>query len=111
MHRNPCRSYSRANRPPIQSLAGEWEGTYWSRSFDDRKGVLTFALKAGTDSAYGDVTMFPTRGQAIYSADTKAEHALHSQQPQSLFIEFVRVAGGSVEGGSSPTSRRIATAP
>ena len=94
----PARVIVRGEPVAIQALAGDWEGSFWSHSSDDRKGTLAFALAAGSDSAYGDVTMLAPQGQMIFSADTKMEHSQHAKMPQSLHIEFVRVANGSIEG-------------
>jgi len=41
-----------------RSLSGEWEGTYSSEQ-TGRSGSIMFHLKAGTDSAWGDVLMIP----------------------------------------------------
>ncbi|MEO8622416.1 MAG: hypothetical protein ABI625_15195 [bacterium] len=85
----------------IRALAGQWEGEYWSNG-SDRRGVITFSLAAGTDSAYGDVLMFAPLGQPIRSADRADEHRTHVRVPQALRIEFVRVGFGSVAGMLEP---------
>jgi hypothetical protein len=48
----------KASRADIESLAGEWDGTYSSRD-TGRSGSIWFKLIAGEDHAHGDVLMIP----------------------------------------------------
>jgi len=94
-------------------LAGEWDGTYVSQE-TGRSGSIVFHLKAGTDSAYGDVLMIPT--QADYSRPPTLPE---SPQPfrklgRVLTISFVQCEGGEVTGRLDPyedpdTGERIYT--
>ena len=50
-------------------LAGEWDGTYSSQE-TGRAGSIIFHLKAGTDSAYGDVLMIYTTFEGRLKGNT-----------------------------------------
>jgi hypothetical protein len=82
-------------------LEGEWEGTYSSEQ-TGRTGSILFHLKAGTDSAYGDVLMLPT--QAEYSRPpTLPETPRPFNQPaRVLNISFVQCADAQVTGRLDP---------
>jgi hypothetical protein len=47
------------SRPSVSRLAGDWQGDYYSVE-SGRRGVISFHLKAGADTAEGDVIMQPT---------------------------------------------------
>ena len=79
----------------LQALAGEWSGEYWSAE-TGRSGSIVFRLRAGTDSASGDVIMGPARGPRGAPQDPSPAHA--TPAPQVLAISFVRVDGGRVSG-------------
>ena len=86
----------------ISALAGTWEGTYESAQ-SGRSGTFTLDVRAGKDTAFGDVVMTPRAGQPFTAADVDSPaHALHSPSPQVLRITFVRVIGGMVEGTMEP---------
>jgi hypothetical protein len=87
----------------IEVLAGEWAGDY-SSAATGRSGSISFTLRAGGDSAFGDVVMIPSglgrplmrwRQQNVAGAD---------QSPAStvLTIRFVRVEHGHVSGTLEP---------
>ena len=82
-------------------LAGTWTGQYWGGG-GGRGGSLSFTLRSGTDSLYGDVTMIDSRGQQIRAADQTGEHAMHARSPQHLRIDFVAVRADSVRGVLEP---------
>jgi hypothetical protein len=84
-----------------QLLAGEWEGTYFSDA-TGRTGSILFHLKAGTDSAYGDVLMIPA--QAEYSRlPTMPESPRPLRKPgRVLTISFVQCEDRSVTGRLDP---------
>ena len=89
-------------RAEIARLAGTWVGEY-SGATSGRSGSITFTLKAGTDSAFGDVLMIPAGGQnPIVAADNPAEHRLHARSPQVLQVSFVLIAEGHVSGTLEP---------
>lgn len=85
----------------IAWLAGAWTGEYWGGA-GGRGGSLTFTLRAGTDSLYGDVTMIDPRGQPIRSADPMDVHAQHVRSPQQLRIDFVAAHADTVRGVLEP---------
>ena len=82
----------------IQSLAGDWDGTYQGRE-SERTGTITFTIHAGSDTAHGDVLMeAPMRQQFIAADVASGEHRLHSRAPEVLRITWVGLHGGFVEG-------------
>jgi hypothetical protein len=85
----------------LTALAGTWVGEYWGGA-DGRGGSLTFALRAGSDSLYGDVTMVDPHGQIVRAADPMETHRLHVSSPQQLRIDFVAVRADSVRGRLEP---------
>ena len=82
----------------LAQLAGEWAGHYSSPS-SGRHGSIVFSLKAGRDTAYGDVTMIP-RGwtRPLGPVEDPAAAARDAPPPQVLGIAFVRVEGGVLSG-------------
>lgn len=87
----------------IAALAGRWDGEY-SSTQTGRTGGITFTVRAGTDTAYGDVLMVPAEGQRpVTAADVESRaHFAHATSPELLQVTFVRVTGGSVEGALEP---------
>ena len=85
----------------ISHLAGSWTGEFWGGA-GGRGGSLSFSLRSGTDSLYGDVTMIDPRGEPIRSADPSDVHAQHVRSPQQLRIDFVAVRGDSIRGVLEP---------
>ena len=85
----------------IARLAGSWAGEYWGAG-GGRGGSLSFSLRSGTDSLYGDVTMVDPRGQTIRAADPTDVHAQHVRSPQQLRIDFVAVRDDSLRGVLEP---------
>jgi hypothetical protein len=85
----------------ISGLAGSWTGEYWGAA-GGRGGSLSFSLRAGSDSLYGDVTMVDPRGQPVRSADPSDVHAAHAASSQALRIDFVAVRADSVRGTLEP---------
>lgn len=82
----------------IARLAGAWDGEY-SSTESGRTGTISFMIKAGKDSAFGDVLMVPSTGARMYAADAMTQvHQLHSPSPELLRIEFVSVEAGIVRG-------------
>lgn len=85
----------------ISHLAGSWAGEYWGAA-GGRGGSLSFSLRSGSDSLFGDVTMVDPRGQTIRSADASDVHAQHVGSPQQLRIDFVAVRNDSLRGVLEP---------
>ena len=89
-------------RDDIARLAGTWVGEY-SGTTSGRNGSITFMLKAGTDSAFGDVLMVP-RGamNELSPADNPVEHQRHAGSAQVLRISFVSISAHRVTGTLEP---------
>jgi len=85
----------------IAGLAGSWAGEYWNGA-GGRGGSLSFSLRSGTDSLFGDVTMVDPRGQPVRSADPSSVHAMHAASAQQLRIDFVAVRADSIRGTLEP---------
>jgi hypothetical protein len=85
----------------IASLAGTWAGQYWGAG-TSRGGALTFTLRSGSDSLYGDVTMLDVTGQPLVAADQTDAHRTHVTAPQQLRIDFVSVSADSIRGTLEP---------
>jgi hypothetical protein len=86
----------------IAALAGEWDGSYES---DDgsRGGSIDFHLRAGSDTAHGDVLMVPSDwGRPIEAYDRPTGAVAEGTPPRTLTIRFVRVRGGEVTGRLDP---------
>ena len=95
-------------------LAGDWEGTY-SSDETGRSGLIHFSLKAGTDSAFGDVWMVPRHADQGYRpAADPGDQSFPRALPRPLPTSFVRCADGDVTGRLHPyedpeTGERIFT--
>jgi hypothetical protein len=85
----------------IAALQGEWSGEYSSPD-SRRSGSITLTIRAGTDTAFGDVVMVTSGGQAVHAADDPHAHKLHSPSTDVLRIAFVRIFGGMVAGELEP---------
>jgi len=85
----------------LARLAGTWSGQYWGGG-GGRGGSLSFTLRSGSDSLYGDVAIVDPRGQTIRAADPASVHAAHVASPQQLRIDFVAVRADSVRGVLEP---------
>lgn len=85
----------------LARLVGTWTGQYWGGA-GGRGGSLAFALRAGSDSLYGDVTMIDPRGETIRPADPSGVHAMHVASPQQLRIDFVAAQADSIRGVLEP---------
>jgi hypothetical protein len=77
----------RGSEPAVAQLAGRWEGEYSSEE-TGRGGSITFQLRAGADTAEGEVVM-TARGNA-------------RSTPDGLTIRFVVVHGDEVSGVLAP---------
>ncbi|HEY0305364.1 MAG TPA: hypothetical protein VGC44_10330 [Longimicrobiales bacterium] len=82
------------------ALAGKWEGEF--RSADGmRAGSIMFTLRAGQDSAYGDVLMVPNEWSRQHNPQEGRAESPHPH-PELLAISFVRVFGNHVRGTLEP---------
>jgi len=86
-----------ASPESLAALVGEWQGDYESPAAG-RSGSIVLTLRAGSDSAIGDVVMVPR------SASPAAGSAgVHSPAPATpLSIAFVSASGDSVTGRMQP---------
>ncbi len=86
----------------IAVLAGQWGGQY-SSAQTGRVGAITLTIRAGSDTAFGEVIMEAPPGQRYVAADVESRaHVQHATAPHLLRIAFVRIAGGAVEGALEP---------
>jgi hypothetical protein len=82
-------------------LQGNWEGTYFSRE-TGRTGSILFQLKAGADSAYGDIVMIPVQAEDAGPARMPQTITTSRKFPQVLRISFVQCGGRDVTGLLDP---------
>ena len=80
-------------------LAGEWSGSYEGNA-TGRSGSIVFHIRAGSDTAFGDVVMVP-RPLNIAGAD-RAATPRRADTPRALAIRFVRISGDTVRGRLEP---------
>ena len=86
----------------IAALAGQWDGEYSSEE-SHRAGTISFTIRPGSDTAFGDVSMIPEMGQAFIAADAASQaHLAHASAPEVLRVTFVRISGGVLEGALEP---------
>ena len=82
-------------------LQGDWEGTYFSEQ-SGRTGSILFQLKAGSDSAYGDVLMIPAQAEEVGPSRLPPIPEMFRRSPRVLRISFVQCGGGEVTGLLDP---------
>lgn len=90
------------SRPDVSRLVGEWQGDYSSIE-SGRRGLIAFRLRAGADTAEGDVIM-QSRTESDPSAPNVSPvpwDAIHSTH-QTLSIRFVFVSDIEVSGVLDP---------
>ena len=88
--------------PAISRLVGEWQGDYSSVE-SGRRGLIAFRLRAGADTAEGEVIM---QSRADYdpsvpNATAVPWDAMRTTQ-QSLSIRFVFVSESEISGVLNP---------
>jgi hypothetical protein len=81
-------------RADIESLAGDWSGTYESRD-TRREGSIWFSLSAGAEQAKGDVVMTPIGSRDSYA---RARSEFEPRGSKILTITFLVVGDRVVEG-------------
>jgi hypothetical protein len=86
-------------RGNLEPLVGEWTG-YYSSLETGRKGSIVFTLKAGADTASGDVLMIPNQEQLGPTAPTRFDQP--GPGPRMVQINFVRCEGNEVTGWMNP---------
>ena len=85
----------------IVQLVGKWEGVY-SAEASGRSGVISFSLRAGSDTAQGDVLMVPRNDQN--TGNTAADDPIRKPPPSValLTIRFVAAARNEIRGVLDP---------
>lgn len=88
----------------VSQLAGQWFGEY-SSTESGRAGSIVFALRAGTDSAFGDVLM-AAPGVQLNPTTVDVEQTRTEMRPDSpvrvIKVRFVDVEAGAVSGRLEP---------
>ena len=84
----------------LTALAGDWSGQYHAVE-TGRSGVVTFSLKAGRDTAFGDVMMHPDYAVGRWM-EPSPPVVTTLRAPAVLAIAFVRVRGDEVSGSIVP---------
>lgn len=97
----PAKVPVRGDPDSISQLVGNWEGTY-SSDVTGRSGIITFNLRAASDTAQGDVIMIPRtdRGQSNVGSDDAVRRPVPSAAV--LTIRFVRAADNQLTGVLDP---------
>lgn len=81
-------------------LAGEWSGEYLVRG--DRSGYIVFRLEAGTDTARGEVLMYPEAAGPRGAFAGETEEARTYTGPTTIPVRFVWTERGQVLGELAP---------
>ncbi|GMV09226.1 MAG: hypothetical protein AMXMBFR55_09600 [Gemmatimonadota bacterium] len=97
---NPSPVHVAGATSEIDRLAGEWTGEYTSVE-TGRSGSITFTLRAGSDTAFGDVVMIP-RALAPLPTAPRAPSGMTPTSPKVLSISFVRISANVVSGTLEP---------
>lgn len=98
-------------RGDVEPLVGQWQGEYSSPA-TGRVGSIVFTLRAGTDTARGDILMVPANMEAPVAIPRDADPT--RRPPQLLHVSFVRCEGSAVSGWIDPytdpdTGERVLT--
>ena len=92
----------RGSATDISRLAGRWDGEFWSDE-SGRRGTLLFTIRAGTDTALGDVVLNSGMTEPVIAADARdPQHLRHSRAPEVLRVTFVAVRGEMLRGEIEP---------
>ena len=86
----------------LAALVGNWSGRYVGVE-SRRSGVISFSLRAGDSTAFGDVLMIPN-GYDQHDVWTEREQHRYvaPRHPQVLTITFVGIANQRVTGMLDP---------
>jgi hypothetical protein len=98
-----------ASPTDLGTLVGEWAGEY-SGATSGRSGSIVFTLRAGRDTAFGDVVRVPAGAAEPLSAGKYSGTGTPgaagtvgvAQRGVGLTIRFVRVSSDSVSGALDP---------
>jgi hypothetical protein len=86
----------------VSRLAGDWQGDY-SSAASNRRGLISFHLRVGADTAEGDVIMQsrPDGDQSAPNAPSSSFDAMRTTD-EALSIRFVFVSENEVSGVLNP---------
>jgi hypothetical protein len=87
------------SRPQLDSMSGDWSGTYRA-SGASRHGVVRFSLQPGADTAYGEVEI--TFSGALQLYGDPPEESLPRTPCRVLDIMLVRMEGETIQGALAP---------
>jgi hypothetical protein len=103
-----CRLPSTASPVPVvgdtaalTTITGEWSGRYWSEEAGGRHGTISFELRGGTDTAYGEVDMTFAPSLRLYGG-AGAEEKDRRPPCTTIDITIVRVQGTRIRGTLAP---------
>ena len=85
----------------LSALAGTWVGSYRSDA-TGRHGAVTFRLRAGEDTARGEVEMTFSPALALYGTAREADEPPSHDFCRTLDIAVVRVKGNQIRGTLAP---------
>lgn len=91
----PTKTPVQGDRQALLALVGEWEGTYESRE-TGRSGEISFTLRAGVDTALGQVVMTPHADNNVGGSVDGRGPTITA--PELLTIRFVLAEGDQVYG-------------
>jgi hypothetical protein len=97
----PAKTPVTGNAAAIDQLAGEWEGLYTSDE-TGRSGTIAFRLRAGSDTAEGDVVMTSREAMDAATSGVHQSRVSSSTASEVLTIRFVFVSDGEVRGVLNP---------
>jgi hypothetical protein len=84
----------------LAGIAGEWSGRYWSKTAN-RRGTIVFRLRAGADTAYGEVEMTFAPSLRLYDQSQSGEDP-GRRICTVIDIAIVRVEGNTIRGTLAP---------
>lgn len=100
----------RGDSGSVSQLVGQWEGEYRSEE-TGRNGFITFKLRAGADTAQGDVIMTYRMARASVNSSAEEYARVLSPSMQVLTIRFVRAEDDEVLGILDPYTDPVCGCP
>lgn len=95
----PTKTPVQGDQQALRALEGEWNGTYESNE-TGRRGDIYFTLRAGVDTAVGQILMTPrVENQVNGTVDGRAREIV---SPALITIRFVAAEGDQVYGMLDP---------
>lgn len=90
------------SRADLNTLAGEWVGSYEVTDGLSRRGTVDLTLDAGQDTARGAVVMTTLQARGSAGIPQNAMPAPMAPFSEALSIKFVRVNGNVINGVLDP---------